>query len=851
MPVTKLDVVEDALEPGPPKVYSPTTRLENAASIYFTGTGDEDEYIDRLCAKYDSNGDGVFDKGEVKSMLKDFKSVKGKNSLYTYIIGVGAVMYIITLLAMLGVCWAAVNLSKESHVEGDVMVSATTGKAVQCASSDLALDGSGLIDRHTLRPIETATPSKQHALSSRVPDRYMSELEGFSYEADGIAQYVKVTSWKRVAQQDAQCGSVVILTTQHGDFTLDDAHLYHNGGALTVTGEFSYDGARRLSHRGRRLTDMAQGLFKFIEESEFECVQTWNGQEEKKELKQPVAPYSYVMKTTHDCMVDGVNECMSTNGATSYKAKPGSSVDMANITTLSRVLVTRDNRTVTLSYMANHPMQVDVTVNSPIEGSSNESVYKYQLFIGSTGDESNVGQHKAQKTYCHLQEDEPSTSFNASEMFMSFLGVIEEQGQRYRKFSVTPKDEDLASVLNFEVWDREADHTLYQIKPMGPAADLLGQKPLLQSYHDMEDQLSDEAVDEWLQRFLPVEDPLVAVSGAGAVCNELTSSVTVKVYEDGGRGGGRSVVVNNPPMSSALSESDTDFYLTYYTLNDVLEMRSYLQSTYEAYWELLAAHAKERKESMCMSKPQQPYNQSSRRLSVSSGCYYPLNMIDDTQEDEGLEFDTPPATISMNVKHCIDHTHGDTLGLEVGFVAKTTASSCARIKAGGLLKAELCPFKEGKMEANVNFKTGQVTAEGEMSMGYEAYGCGMVAGVAAEISGKIGGSFGMGTATDGTETIGLKIFGKLFAEAAVKIKGSKGGSKCKCKKYKARKGCKKNWASASIKGEFSATLEAIAPGQWLWFRIGGKIEASLRFLGVSVTFKIKEDNILKHQIVQL
>ena len=105
-------------------------------------------------------------------------------------------------------------------------------------------------------------------------------------------------SFKRVPQDKANCGSVVLLTTDLGDFTLDDTHLYHADWAAQVTGSFTVEDdhsgsnpERRLSARhGRRLADQASGLFNFIDESEFTCSKEWKGEFEANIMKPPKAP---------------------------------------------------------------------------------------------------------------------------------------------------------------------------------------------------------------------------------------------------------------------------------------------------------------------------------------------------------------------------------------------------------------------------------------------------------------------------------------------------------------------------------------------------------------------------------
>eukprot|EP01047_Picozoa_sp_COSAG01_P027794 COSAG01_NODE_1846_length_9050_cov_10.563991_8_plen_130_part_00 len=77
--------------------------------------------------------------------------------------------------------------------------------------------------------IRTAPKMTPHPLSSRVPDKYLFELKSFSYThpVDNVTQNVQVHSFVRVPEHGAHCGSVVVLQTSLGNFTLDDQAMYH------------------------------------------------------------------------------------------------------------------------------------------------------------------------------------------------------------------------------------------------------------------------------------------------------------------------------------------------------------------------------------------------------------------------------------------------------------------------------------------------------------------------------------------------------------------------------------------------------------------------------------------------
>jgi hypothetical protein len=68
--------------------------------------------------------------------------------------------------------------------------------------------------------------------------QYLIELEHFSFtDENGQDTFVKVNSFSRVPEQTAYCGSIVQLVTSHGNFSLDDEHLFHNGKEISVIGK--------------------------------------------------------------------------------------------------------------------------------------------------------------------------------------------------------------------------------------------------------------------------------------------------------------------------------------------------------------------------------------------------------------------------------------------------------------------------------------------------------------------------------------------------------------------------------------------------------------------------------------
>jgi hypothetical protein len=121
-------------------------------------------------------------------------------------------MFLITLLAN--------ETSKDqSQDDAGIMTVKGTGAVVQVASSDMSVapDGS-LVPRNGSGVLRTAPKMTEHALSSRVPDKFLAELSSFMYTdpKNGNAVSVRVNSFVRVPEFGALCGSVVILQTTLG-----------------------------------------------------------------------------------------------------------------------------------------------------------------------------------------------------------------------------------------------------------------------------------------------------------------------------------------------------------------------------------------------------------------------------------------------------------------------------------------------------------------------------------------------------------------------------------------------------------------------------------------------------------
>jgi hypothetical protein len=145
--------------------------------------------------KYDVNGDGHFSTAEVKAIINDLKAIEQHAKHFRNALS-GAILAIVLLLIFtFGSAAAANEWSKEMHVDADGTVVSDDGSVLQTASKLTEME-----------------------LTSRLPDKQLSQLTSFSYidPNSDTTMRVTVTSFVRVPEHLAHCGSVVIMQTPLG-----------------------------------------------------------------------------------------------------------------------------------------------------------------------------------------------------------------------------------------------------------------------------------------------------------------------------------------------------------------------------------------------------------------------------------------------------------------------------------------------------------------------------------------------------------------------------------------------------------------------------------------------------------
>jgi len=307
-----------------------------------------------------------------------------------YMSGFVVVMALL-LIANFALTLSAVEMSKESHVKKNSLTD-KGGNVVQVSSSDFNLGSGGeLVQRSstsTRAPVGTAPVLSKYKLSSRIPNKYMEELDAFTVstscakdssaaECNNAVSTMKATvkSFKRVPREGSHCGSVVVFQTDVGEFTLDDDTLFQGSVKMTsAEGMFSL-GSRRLANmnisaHGRQLMEQGaapavdtnlHGSFKFlanVKAEEFVCKMGGVIGDEFTVLPPtaPPVPYTYIVLKETTCSFDETrdNACDSelTQGL-----KPGVARH-SNFTTMrsyEQVLLTQTHRVV-VSYFASQPL---------------------------------------------------------------------------------------------------------------------------------------------------------------------------------------------------------------------------------------------------------------------------------------------------------------------------------------------------------------------------------------------------------------------------------------------------------------------------------------------------------------
>jgi len=398
----------------------------------------------------DVDGDGDISADEIiYFVMKEVNEAQKVNQMKKAMTGL--IMFVVLLVVgNFGLSIAVAIMTKQTDVSGAEMRD-MSGNAVQLASSDFDIDEDGKMGVRGStdgKPMRTAAATKESKLTSRTPDKYVRQLQSFYYTdpASGEAAFVTVKSFSRKPTAGALCGSVLVLHTTDGDFTLDDEHLYVGGVEVDVTGNFATEGRRRLN-----AADIS-GFFDYVADGEDEpCVRSWEGEETVIAPTQPALPASYTLEEYKMCPI-GNAECESYFAANAGEKLPGYHEPTNRIRVTSHVLET-NAMTVKVSRLPNHPMQrqVKITYTDRIDenGVKVHDEIEFQQFADD------MKRLRCSKGTVEVIE---ASNFKFENLIFSFLGTDLDSGDR--RFRLSPKDEngEVDEDGNFfEMWEKVAD----------------------------------------------------------------------------------------------------------------------------------------------------------------------------------------------------------------------------------------------------------------------------------------------------------------------------------------------------------------------------------------------------------
>lgn len=150
-------------------------------------------------AKLDINGDGVISEGELRKHIGEFDRQEVQKNFYKrgVVVLLGVLLIFAVMITFL--TYGAIEFSKESNVEDDVMISKASGEPVQCSNTDLLVDGygnlvarsSGASSRRLAEDDGGASANtlgvrrsfQKRELASTLPFSYFKELEWLEIES--------------------------------------------------------------------------------------------------------------------------------------------------------------------------------------------------------------------------------------------------------------------------------------------------------------------------------------------------------------------------------------------------------------------------------------------------------------------------------------------------------------------------------------------------------------------------------------------------------------------------------------------------------------------------------------------
>jgi len=415
---------------------------------------------------------------EFNAMVRNI-STKGQRvlKLRRYLFFAAFVMFILATVSF-AMSWLAAETTKESHVEGRLLVN-TQGETMEATSTDFKVNADGMLvkqcsndgtDSCSTRRLSSAgevpvttTPTKHmQVLTSSLSDEYLMSLtEVVVYSDKGHTLRISVHGLARVPVANSRCGNIVHLyTAWNGRLTLDSSDLsfdqsteaaFLNAGFSLVVGGV---GGRRLSsqHNVGGFFTAVQGI---------EASEGWDCHD----VPLPTLPEHYKQTLTVyvPCAVSGatgrtLDPCDSKYGGVvpgvaalptkhqlalmpkAARVKAQLSVDVEIEQTLFAKteveILSTAGYLIQQTKMANHPGQVKVSVyNRPMMESVEFQLLTESVSYGRIYCNASAGDMTPQR-----REQEAAAAGVETNWHFEFLGMVEEDGEIYRHFRMMPDE---------------------------------------------------------------------------------------------------------------------------------------------------------------------------------------------------------------------------------------------------------------------------------------------------------------------------------------------------------------------------------------------------------------------------
>ena len=198
---------------------------------------------------FDADGDHSVSTSELVRAAELFREEKTKTKKLTRLVGGLAVILLVVLVAIFGLTFAVVEMSKDTGVSSD-------GRMTRKADSTVVIK-TGAVEKPSM------------ALASCMSDEYFEELATFNAD-NGLARLsLSISGFARTVREKSVYGTVVTLITSAGTITLDGEMLEFS----TDVGDIFVAAGFDTTSAGRRLAGLYEltAFFNAIPEANYGC----------------------------------------------------------------------------------------------------------------------------------------------------------------------------------------------------------------------------------------------------------------------------------------------------------------------------------------------------------------------------------------------------------------------------------------------------------------------------------------------------------------------------------------------------------------------------------------------------